>query len=450
MNGGSQEIIVSVAEFDRRLKRAVEGSGAGLWVEGELTALKRASSGHAYFSLKDEEEDALIECVLYRFDALRAARILKDGARVQLFGRATLWAPRGRLQFIGQRIRPAGQGALLLALLALKRKLAAEGLFDPARKRPLPEDPKVVGVVTSSAGAALHDIRSVAFRRGSVRLVLAPALVQGDGAPESLIAAIDRLERYPGLDVLIIGRGGGSGDDLMAFNDERVVRRIAGVRVPVVSAVGHEIDASLSDLVADVRAATPSQAAELVVPDVEARRRALAQCEAALRRSFGRGLLRARSRVDRLRDRLTDPRFLIAARQQELDQERVRLRRPLDRAIRVKNQRLGDLRGRLFARHPRAVLAEGRGKLLSLSDRIRSAMRVELGRNRAALSLAAAQLSGLSPLSILSRGYAVALDPGGQALRRAEDARIGSRLHVLLAEGAVETIVEKILAGEKP
>lgn len=445
VNGGSEEIVVSVAELDRRLKRAVEATSPGLWVEGELTALKRASSGHAYFSLKDEDEEAIIDCVLYRFDALRAARCLNEGARVQLFGRATLWAPRGRLQFVGQRMRPAGRGALLLALMALKQKLEAEGLFDPARKRKLPEDPRIIGLVTSRAGAALHDIRSVAFRRGRVRLVLAPASVQGEGAPESLIAALDRLERYPGIDLLIIGRGGGSGDDLMAFNDERVVRRIARSSIPVVSAVGHEIDMSLADLVADVRAATPSQAAELAVPDWEARRRALVVAETAVARSFGRRLLEARSRVERMRDKLTDPRFLIATRQQELDQLKAGIRRFLDRSLYRRSQGLGDLRGRLLGRHPRSVVAENRGQLRGLSERVRAAIRLDLGRRRAAHALALARLSSLSPLSVLSRGYAVALDPSGRALRRAEQAVVGGRLRLLLGQGSLVAIVEGIL-----
>jgi exodeoxyribonuclease VII large subunit len=242
VSGGSQDIVVSVAELDRRLRRAVEGATGGYWVEGEVSSLKRATSGHLYFTLKDDEEDAIIECVMYRFDALRAQRFIKEGEKLQLFGRVTVWAPRGRLQLVGQRARPAGRGSLLLALEDLKKKLAAEGLFEPARRRQIPADPHIVGVVTSAAGAAFHDIRSVAFRRGSVRLVLSPALVQGDGAPASLVAALDALECYPGLDVVIIGRGGGSGEDLMAFNHESVVRRVAAMRVPVVSGVGHETD----------------------------------------------------------------------------------------------------------------------------------------------------------------------------------------------------------------
>src|SRR5882724_632891 len=279
------EEVVSVSELDRRLRRSVEDASAKLWVEGELSSLKRAPSGHVYFSLKDEAEDAIIECVMYRFNAMRARRHLNEGARLQLNGQATVWAPRGRLQFVANEVRPAGRGALLEALEQLKQRLAGEGLFSLERKRALPAEPRVVGVVTSARGAAFHDIVSVAFRRGDVKIVLAPALVQGEGAPESLIRALDLIERYPGLDVVVLGRGGGSGEDLMAFNDERVVRRVARMRVPVVSAVGHEVDFSLTDLVADVRAATPSQAAELVVPELRARTAAWQRAHGALQRA---------------------------------------------------------------------------------------------------------------------------------------------------------------------
>jgi exodeoxyribonuclease VII large subunit len=434
-----------VAELDRRLKRVVETVSAGLWVEGEVTSLKRATSGHVYFTLKDEREEATIDCVMYRLDAGRASRYLFDGARVQLFGRATLWAPRGRLQFIGSRMRPTGEGALLAALIALAKKLEAEGLFDPRRKRRLPEDPRIIGVVTSRAGAAFHDIRSVAFRRGNVRLVLAPAQVQGDGAPESLIVAINRLERYPGLDAMIIGRGGGSGEDLRAFNDERVVRRIAAVRVPVVSAVGHEVDVSLADRAADVRAATPSQAAELLVPDLHARRRALASLEVGLGRAVKRRLFGARARADRLRSKLSDPRFLIAERKQDLDELEARLRRRLDRSLHRQNQALAALVARLHARHPRAVVAAHRGRLLPLIERLQSALRLTLDRRRASLALAAGRLDTLSPLAVLARGYAIALDPEGRALRRAADAELGQRLRLLLGEGALEARVERVV-----
>src|SRR5262245_57022458 len=202
--------VCSVADLDRRLKRAVEGATADVWVEGEVSGSKPAPSGHVYFCLKDEVEEAIIECVMYRSSPVRARRLIVDGARVQLRGRATVWAPRGRLQFMGDMARPAGRGALLEALENLKLKLEAEGIFAHDRKRSLPVHPNVVGVVTSASGAAIHDIAKVAFRRGRVRLVLSPTAVQGANAADRVVRAIERLERLPELDVIIVGRGGGS------------------------------------------------------------------------------------------------------------------------------------------------------------------------------------------------------------------------------------------------
>ena len=273
MPAAKEILVYSVADLDRRLKRAVESASLDIWVVGEVSGAKPAPSGHVYFCLKDEREDAIIDCVMYRSAPVRARFLIVDGARVQLRGRATVWAPRGRLQFVGDMARPAGRGALLEALENLKNKLLGEGLFHSDRKRPLPRHAHVIGVVTSASGAAIHDIAKVAFRRGGVRIVLSPASVQGQAAATQVIEAIDRLESVRDLDVIIVGRGGGSAEDFMVFNDEAVVRRVAGCRVPVVSAVGHEIDVTLTDLAADARAATPSQAAEMVVADSNAQRR---------------------------------------------------------------------------------------------------------------------------------------------------------------------------------
>ena len=436
------EEIISVSELDRRLRRAVEDASERLWVLGEVSSLKRAPSGHVYFSLKDEAEDAIVECVMYRFNALRARRHLNDGARLQLSGQATVWAPRGRLQFVVNEVRPAGRGALLEALEQLKERLAAEGLFAIERKRPLPSEPRVVGVVTSSAGAAFHDIVSVAFRRGDVKIVLASALVQGEGAPESLVRALDLLESYPGLDVVVVGRGGGSGEDLMAFNDERVVRRVARMRVPVVSAVGHEVDFSLTDLAADVRAATPSQAAELVVPETRVRRAAWQRADSALSRAVLARILRFRAELERARARLSDPRFTIAERQQELDELTQALRRRATQSVAERRAALEALTRRLYTRHPRAVLAGARADLGPLNVRLASAARRRLSRAEARLASAATRLDGLSPLTILGRGYAIATRADGRAIRSADEVSVGDEIALRLGRGTLKTRVE--------
>ncbi len=445
---GSPEEVISVAELDRRLKRAVETVTGREWVEGEIASLKLAPSGHAYFSLKDEREDAIVECVMYRMNAQRARRHLSDGARVQLFGRATLWAPRGRLQLVGESLRPAGRGALLEALEQLKARLLAEGLFAPEKKRPLPSEPRVVGVVTSAIGAAFHDIRTVAFRRGGVRLVLSPALVQGEAAPDSIVRAIDLLERYPGLDAMIVGRGGGSNEDLMAFNDERVVRRVAAVRVPVVSAVGHEVDLTLCDLAADVRAATPSQAAELVIPDAGARRDLLDRQLRHLLRTMQGRLLEERSRVERLRAALSDPRFLIAERQQGLDELRARLERATTRSLARRRTLMVDAERRLAARHPRAVLAQARARLAPLEARLGAAAGADLARCRARSGELVARLSALSPLAVLARGYAIATLPDGRAVRAAAEVKPGDALSIRVSAGRIHARVTDTDSGE--
>jgi exodeoxyribonuclease VII large subunit len=440
--------VLSVAELDRRLRRAVESTSAGVWVEGEVVSLKRATSGHVYFTLKDEEEDAIVECVMYKFDAQRSRKHLVEGARIELQGKATIWAPRGRLQFVGSLARAKGRGALLEALEQLKQRLAEEGLFAEARKRPLPLDPKVVGVVTSKQGAAYHDIRTVAFRRASVRLVLVPALVQGESAPVSIVRAIDLIERYPGLDVLIVGRGGGSGEDLMAFNDERVVRRVARVKVPVVSAVGHEVDVTLTDLCADVRAATPSQAAELVVPDVRARHERLRALRVELGRALRGRLAAVRNRLYRAQARLADPRFTIAERQEELDDLVARLEKRFERIVGDRRSRLVARERRLLARHPRVVI--GRAKIESglLGVRLHGASRRFLRERRAELADRVSRLDALSPLAVLSRGYAIATLPDGRAVRDARALSAGDAVTVRVARGRFQAEVKRVESEE--
>jgi exodeoxyribonuclease VII large subunit len=337
---------------------------------------------------------------------------------------------------------------LLAALEALKEKLRAEGLFDAARKRPLPPDVRIVGLVTSAHGAAVHDIVTVAFRRGSVRIVLSPALVQGDAAPASILSAIERLERYPGLDVVIIGRGGGSGDDLMAFNDERVARRVAAICVPVVSAVGHEVDTTLTDWVADVRAATPSQAAELVVADVGARAEVLSRARVALARAMHARVLEDEHTLERLQSRLTDPRFVIAQKQQYLDDFMVRMERRMTRESAKRRASLDELRSRLSARHPRAVVEHARAELGPLSARLFATAELRLGAARGALGEVASRLHALSPLNVLGRGYAIATHDG-RALRRASDVAPGDAITLRLHDGRVDATVDRTDEGSQ-
>ncbi|HEY8375897.1 MAG TPA: exodeoxyribonuclease VII large subunit, partial [Nannocystis sp.] len=257
--------VYAVSELVNRAHRCVEQHFPPLWVEGEITNLRLVGSGHAYFTLRDSH--AVLPVAMWRSALARLRYRLADGQTFRVYGRLGIYAAQGKFQLYAERAEPAGLGARMLQFEQLKAKLAAEGLFARERKRPLPAWPRIVGVVTSATGAAIHDILEVARHRCPVRILLSPAQVQGDDAPFSLIRALQRLQRRPGVDVIILGRGGGASEDLWAFNDEALARAVAACPVPVVSAVGHEVDITICDFVADVRAATPSHAAELVVPD---------------------------------------------------------------------------------------------------------------------------------------------------------------------------------------
>lgn len=440
--------IFGVFELAQAIKLLLEDGVSGLWVEGEVASLKRAPSGHLYFSLKDEKRDAVLDCVMYRREALPHQRHLSEGARVELFGRASYYVPRGRLQFVAERARPKGQGSLAEAFERLKLKLAAEGLFDPGRRRPLPASPRVVGVVTSAVGAALHDIVTVARRRGAVRIVLSPAQVQGDDAPASLIRALDLLERLVELDVVIFGRGGGSAEDLAAFNDERVVRRLACVRVPVVSAVGHETDVTLADFVADLRAATPSQAAELVVPDRRMQKEQLRRLLGALGRAERSAIGSHRLALVRLEKRLVDPRFVLVEYQQRLDEVVARFARVGVRLTAARRQRLSSLGERLMAHHPRGRVERDRARVRVEVERLTGAVRGTVARQRYRFGQLTSTLDALSPLAVLGRGYSIAkVVASGRVVHHASELSAGTEVEVRVERGEFRAVVSEVRAG---
>jgi len=433
--------IYAVRELAQGINRILEQKTEGLLVEGEVGRVQRPPSGHLYFTLKDDLVEALLDCVVYKREAMRFGRYVEEGARVVVRGRASYYAPRGRLQWVGSTIRPSGQGALLAMLDALKKRLASEGLFDAARKRPLPRHPRVVGVVTSKSGAVFHDICTVAARRGRVRIVLSPTVVQGEDAPRSIIAALDRIESLPDLDVLIVGRGGGSQEDLSAFNDEGVVRRLAQARVPVVSAVGHETDVTLADWVADVRAATPSEAAELVVSDVRAQLRVLEEFVDRLALLEGARIAEQRVKLSRLERSLGDPRFLLVNRGRELDEIYHRLVITAQAKLAAWTDRERSLRAQLYASHPRTVLMRARAHFAPLDARLR-VLGPNLALSRAnQLQVLAARLDSLSPLGVLGRGYALVFGPDGRAVRSASEVGAGDPLKIRVSRGEIRARV---------
>ena len=459
--------VYRVAELNRRVRLRLEQWGE-VWVEGEIADASRAASGHVYFTLADSREPAQIRVVMFRGDARFARAKLEDGEHVRLLGRLSLFEPRGTFQLLARVARLAGEGDRRAELERLKKKLAAEGFFAPERKRSLPRFPRVVGVVTSRDGAALYDIERVAAARAPVRLVLSHCQVQGPDAPESIALALWRISRLPGLEVLILARGGGASEDLSAFNDERVARAIAACPVPVVSGVGHETDDTIADLVADVRAATPSNAAELVVPDREALASELAHARRRLERALEVRVGRARLALERAERALGDPRRHVVATRDVLRASERALERAMGRAIAAHRAEAELLARRLGLLDPRRALATDRARLVELEARLRETSRAiaasreiddlherlrlalppRLARERGALGALAAKLDALSPLGILARGYAIALsDASGKAIVHAKDVAIGDTLTVRVHEGVLRATVTGVEDG---
>ena len=434
---------LAVGELARLFRRAIDGLFATpVWVQGEVTSARPAPSGHLYFVLKDESEEASVDVVFYRANLTpRVQGLLRDGARIRLRGRPSFWAPRGRLQFSADRAEPAGRGSLLEALARLKAKLEAEGLFAAERKRPLPSDPRIVGVVTSPTGAVIHDVIRVAFRRGGARILLSPAVVQGADAARSIREALVKISKVRGVDVIILGRGGGSSDDLLPFNDEELVRAVAACPVPVVSAVGHETDSTLTDFAADARAATPSHAAEMVIPDARARVQALLQLRVRLERAAKACVAKADAKVALLAGRLADPRLVVAFQQQRLDDRMARLEAATQRALTRRRGLLAHLEQRLAYLHPQASILRERAILRRLSERIEALMTSALERRRARLGALAARLDVLSPLKVLGRGYAIATRQDGIAIRARQDLSPGDVFVVRVATARIEAQV---------
>ncbi len=441
---------MSVSELDRAIRESLEVAfEASVWVEGEVTSTRPAPSGHIYFCLKDEKDDASIDAVIYRTSLTpRGRALLKDGARVRLRGKPTFYAPRGRLQLVADKVEAVGRGAILEALERLKEKLTAEGVFAPERKRPLPRDPRIIGVVTSPTGAVIHDVVKVAFRRGGARILLAPARVQGDGAAESILRALRAIQRVAEVDAIIVGRGGGSSDDLLAFNDEALVRAVAACAVPVVSAVGHEVDFTLVDFAADVRAATPSQAAEMLVPDRPARKAALQQTRSRLVHAIRARFSEERTRLHAFERKIGDPRLAIASQQQRLDERMERLAAWSRRALKVRHDRVARLGQALEARHPRLVIAREQAAIARAADAMTAAMRVQVARKGSSLERVGARLDALSPLKVLGRGYAIATRADGRAVRSAADVRRGERITVRVARAQIDADVMDVRPNE--
>lgn len=408
--------ILSVAEVASSIRELLEGAFPFLRVEGEISNLSRPQSGHLYFSLVDDATPAVsrsrgsaaqLPCVLWRTAAARLQFRPENGQRVVVTGRVGVYEPRGSYQVIGERLEPAGVGALQLRFEQLKESLRQEGLFDADRKRPLPFLPCCVGVVTSPSGAAVQDfLRSLLLRWPSAWVRLVPVRVQGEGAAEQIVSAIERLNREDAVEVIVVARGGGSLEDLWAFNEEVVARALAASRVPTVSAIGHEVDFTISDFVADARAQTPTQAGELVVPDRAAQIDRLTVIGRQLLMGLSRRAERARAGLDRLRS---------------------------SRALQV----------------PETIVQER----LERCERVARALNFQL-YNRArewddSLANLSGRLAALSPLNVLARGYSVARDGEGRVVQDAALLNEGQEIEILLAKGAALVKVLRTERGRK-
>lgn len=415
--GEAPETALAITTLTRATKDVIEGAFSPLWVRGEISDFKAHRNGHWYFSLRDAE--SRVRCVMWRGDVQRAPTKPSDGMLVTAFGQMTVYTAGGDLQLRVLRLGAAGDGLWRKALEETLARLRADGLLDEARKRPLPRLPRVVAVVTSPDGAALQDIRAVAARRcASVQLVLVPAKVQGEGTAEELVRALALIERWGGADVVIIGRGGGAREDLWAFNDERVARAVAACSVPVIAAVGHEVDTTVVDLVADLRAATPSAAAEAAVPDRDALLREVASLRGRLVSSTGRLLQRRRQLVAGVGGRFAAGARGLAA----LEQARLRAF------------------GQAMAVHARRALVRRHARVDALRPALLGFTATDLAPRHAAIQALAGRLDALSPLATLGRGYAVARSLEGQALASVEDFAPGRAFDVLLADGAVRAL----------
>jgi exodeoxyribonuclease VII large subunit len=434
---------LTISQLTARIKQRLESDFAIVLVEGEISNYTKHSSGHWYFTLKDS--GAQIGACCFKTANRYIKFRVENGMAVRVRGRISVYEPQGKYQIVAETIEPVGVGALQLAFEQLKRKLELEGLFDQARKRPLPLLPRRVGVVTSSTGAAIRDILNILKRRNkSVHVLIAPVKVQGEGAAREIVEAIRFLNRCDDIDVLIVGRGGGSLEDLWSFNEEIVARAIHASAIPVISAVGHEIDFTIADFVADLRAPTPSAAAEIVAAareELDARLRAL---NADLVRAMEYKLISQRSRVTELQT----SRGFLAARDQvyQLNQRLDYARNRIEGAIRTKlvqdRNRWHSAALNLNAVSVGELHARAVGRLRLVENRLQAATRSRLDSLGQRFHLAVGKLNALSPLTVLNRGYALIRNEKGQLIKKPDDTHLGERLQVKLSQGEITVIRE--------
>jgi exodeoxyribonuclease VII large subunit len=435
--------IYTVTEVNRRVRRVLESATGDLWVEGELSRVTRHSSGHWYFTLKDEH--AAVSCAMFRNDNARVSFVPRDGLKVQILARPSLYEVNGRYQLIASEMEEAGKGSLQEQFEKLKKKLAAEGLFDESRKKPLPLLPCRIGIVTSPTGAAVRDIIQVLTRRfPNLEILLVPTRVQGKGAEQGIVRAIDYLNERGDIDVMIIGRGGGSIEDLWNFNEETVARAIARSGVPVISAVGHEIDFTISDFAADVRAPTPSAAAELAVREKAALQEGITLQQRRLRQSLTGRLQDLRLRLGRSAHSYVfrEPSVLVSRYQLMVASFQVRLKERLHASAREQRHLLERAESRM--KHQlQSGIQQTQQRVDELGTAMQHRMEQRMDRTRQSVTALQSQLRMLNPLSVLGRGYSLTRKTDGTVVRNAAAVDVDERMVTQFAEGKVISIVEE-------
>ena len=436
--------VLTVSALTALIRGVLEENFDQVWVEGEISNFASPQSGHCYFTLKDA--GAQLKVVMFR-GAARALKFTpKDGMRVLLRGRLTLFEPRGEYQLVAELMEPQGIGGLQLAFIQLKERLAREGLFSEAHKQELPKLPQRIGVVTSPTGAAIRDILTVLTRRfANLEILICPVRVQGEGAALEIAGAIADLNRVGGIDVMIVGRGGGSLEDLWAFNEEVVARAIHRSVVPVISAVGHEVDFSIADFVADLRAATPSAAAELVVRSKQELTAELDALTHRLELAQQRRLDRFGAAVAALSRAVADPTRVLGHLAQRVDALDGRLRREVELLVGGELRAVAMLSARLNRQSPALTLRRSEERLATLALRLDHALSRRLSGAAESLRVASGTLNAVSPLAVLGRGYAIARKlPGRSVVRESRELAPGDRLELTLAVGSAFCRVEEI------
>ncbi|WP_425440424.1 exodeoxyribonuclease VII large subunit [Photobacterium lipolyticum] len=438
----SNDRIYTVSSLNAEVRLLLENEMGIVWLVGELSNLSMPVSGHWYFTLKDSR--AQVKCAMFKGNNRRVTFKPANGTQVLVKARLSLYEPRGDYQLIIESMQPEGDGRLQQQFEQLKMALAAEGLFAQSLKKSLPEQPQRVGIVTSKTGAALHDILNVLQRRDpNLPIVIYPTMVQGEGAAISIAQAIGRANTRQECDVLIVGRGGGSLEDLWAFNEEIVARTIAASQIPVVSAVGHEVDVTIADFVADVRAPTPSAAAELVSRDMTHQTQKIDQKRQQLQHAFRHYMTEHSARLVQLHHRLErqHPQLRLNQQQQHLDDISSRLERAINKLTTGHHQHLERIEYKLALHSPAQTIKHNSTRLKQAERRLLDAMDRRLLNASHKLAMAAEKLETVSPLATLGRGYSITRDTKGNVIRRADQVKAGDELHTKVAEGEIRSVV---------